>query len=88
MPVCAAQAHKLFQALKPKLLDSFPPVAQFVHDAFSSSSTPVTTTGRNGKVAWRKQPRPVVVISSTSWTPDEDFGVRRPVPPVLWQHFL
>lgn len=71
----ALQAHELFQAIKPKLLDSFPPAAQFVHDVFTSTSTPVTTVGRNGKVSWRNRPRPFVVISSTSWTPDEDFGV-------------
>jgi hypothetical protein len=70
------QAHELFQTIKPKLLDSYPPAAQFVHDAFTPTMTPVTTVGRQGKVEWRNRPRPVIVISSTSWTPDEDFGVR------------
>lgn len=69
------QAHELFQAIRSKLLDSFPPAAQFVHDAYTSTTTPVTTVGRNGKLAWRSRPRPFVVISSTSWTSDEDFGV-------------
>jgi hypothetical protein len=71
------QAHELFMALKPELLGRVrPPSPQFVCDAYADGCTPVTTVGRSGKIAWRQRPRPFVVISSTSWTPDEDFEAR------------
>jgi beta-1,4-mannosyltransferase len=40
----------------------------------SSSVTLVTSTAGEGHAALR-QGRPAIVVSSTSWTPDEDFGI-------------
>lgn len=40
----------------------------------SSSQTLLTQVGRNGEIQPRPD-RPAVVVSSTSWTPDEDFSI-------------
>ena len=78
MTTASVQAHELFMQLKEQLVEGNPPCAPFVRDAYAGDGTPVSTRPAGGKAAWRRRPRPFLIISSTSWTPDEDFGVRRP----------
>lgn len=57
-----------------ELLTRMPPLASIVGTPPSPGSTLLTRTGDGGRVSWRAD-RPAMLISSTSWTPDEDFGI-------------
>nr|XP_022317878.1 chitobiosyldiphosphodolichol beta-mannosyltransferase-like isoform X2 [Crassostrea virginica] len=61
-----ADAHQLFT----KLAQQY----EVFDNRDLSNSTVFTTESQNGKIEWLKN-RPALVISSTSWTEDEDFGI-------------
>ena len=78
-----SETHELFQRLLPSL--SHPTLADFLPPSSPPHSTPLTTvtppppdlgsfSGRDALPALRPD-RPALVVSSTSWTPDEDFGM-------------
>ena len=48
----------------------------FLEPYFRLNETPLTLANEGGsRTVWRQVPRPYLIVSSTSWTPDEDFGV-------------
>ena len=75
-PVTAAQAHTLLAGtLRADLLRQHHRGADFLASEFAGGRSPLTCTAPNGDASWRDDPRPALLVSSTSWTPDEDFGV-------------
>lgn len=66
--------HKLFTKLAPSIHDSS--FNDFASQPAGSGNSTLLTGLNLGQAqpAWRAD-RPAVVVSSTSWTPDEDFGV-------------
>lgn len=70
-PIDLAQKHELFL----KLANDYP---QFQSKDSSQSdvveATAITQKLTNGSVQYKPQ-RQAILVSSTSWTPDEDFGI-------------
>lgn len=70
-PIDLAQKHELFL----KLANDYP---QFQSKDISQSevleATAITQKLTNGSVQYKAQ-RQAILVSSTSWTPDEDFGI-------------
>ncbi|XP_017102331.2 chitobiosyldiphosphodolichol beta-mannosyltransferase [Drosophila bipectinata] len=70
-PIDLVQKHELFL----KLANDYP---QFQSKDSSQSdvleATSITQKLTNGTVQYKPQ-RPAILVSSTSWTPDEDFGI-------------
>ncbi|PWN20627.1 hypothetical protein BCV69DRAFT_249157, partial [Microstroma glucosiphilum] len=68
-----SETHTLWKGLAPRLtpdLEDFWPKESQV----TKSSTPFTQQDAAGKISLRAD-RPALVVSSTSWTADEDFGL-------------
>ncbi len=65
-PPSAATVHEL--------LTRMPPLATVPSTPPQLGGTLLTQQQEDGRVTWRKD-RPAMLISSTSWTPDEDFGI-------------
>ncbi|GAC93223.1 beta-1,4-mannosyltransferase [Pseudozyma hubeiensis SY62] len=59
---------KLLEEIRPRIGDDWLPEYDLVE------TTPFTKVGDGGEVQWRED-RPALVVSSTSWTADEDFGM-------------
>ncbi|PRW56830.1 chitobiosyldiphosphodolichol beta-mannosyltransferase-like isoform X1 [Chlorella sorokiniana] len=77
-PASLEQTHTLLLKLAPALSQPLHP-ADFVAELYASGElapgqTPCTVAERGGRVREREG-RPALVVSSTSWTPDEDFGL-------------
>lgn len=68
--------HSLFRRLQRSLVDDQPDGARLTAQVPLSleGSTLLTQPQRTGGVELRRD-RPAVIVSSTSWTPDEDFGI-------------
>ena len=75
-PASVTETRALMRRLAPALEASPARVPGDCCDAMGGgdplTTTTTTTTGRGAR--WREG-RPALVVSSTSWTPDEDFGV-------------
>lgn len=71
-PIPVIEKHELFK----KLAEEYPTFASMdTHtDPAVAESTVFTQKLQNGDVVLRPN-RPALLISSTSWTPDEDFGI-------------
>lgn len=72
------EKHVLLQKLQPVLASGLHPL-DFVAELYASGElasgdTPCTTCADGGR-AEERPGRPAMVVSSTSWTPDEDFGI-------------
>ncbi|KAL4443535.1 hypothetical protein ABPG75_011272 [Micractinium tetrahymenae] len=77
-PASLQEKHALLQKLQPALAGGLHP-QDFVAELYSSGAlgpgdTLCTTRAAGGRAAERPG-RPALVVSSTSWTPDEDFGI-------------
>lgn len=81
LPAVAAplqEKHALLQKLQPALASGLHP-HDFIAELYSSGElaprdTLCTTCAAGGRAEDRLG-RPALVVSSTSWTPDEDFGI-------------
>ena len=74
-PASVTETSALMRRLAPSLDASPAKVPGDCCDAISvGGGDPLTTTTGRGGARWREG-RPALVVSSTSWTPDEDFGV-------------
>lgn len=71
-PIPVIEKHELFK----KLAEEYPIFASIDSniDSAVAESTVFTQKLRNGDVVLKPN-RPALLISSTSWTPDEDFGI-------------
>ncbi|CAH9099126.1 unnamed protein product [Cuscuta epithymum] len=67
-PASLEEKHKLFCRINKSLREPYG-----CQDCLSYDITPFTT--QTGKDIYLKQNRPAVIVSSTSWTPDEDFEI-------------
>ena len=65
-PPSAAAVHALLRDMRPPL----PKVCKEV----GPDATPLTHLDEGGQAVWSPH-RPALLMSSTSWTPDEDFGI-------------
>lgn len=63
--------HELFSRLLPELEPSLPPPHLDTNDPTHTAFTEISSGG----VAALKHDRPALIISSTSWTADEDFSL-------------
>jgi beta-1,4-mannosyltransferase len=75
-PGSLEQKHELFSRLQRSILASSLGTClnQYQTDNGNSSKETLISSKQGGRVGERN-PRPFLLISSTSWTPDEDFGV-------------
>ena len=74
-PASVTETSALMRRLAPSLDASPAKVPGDCCDAILvGGGDPLTTTTGRGGARWREG-RPALVVSSTSWTPDEDFGV-------------
>ena len=69
-PITVEEAHNLFVRLGIK----YPVFRENVLTAGKNNSTAFTNINEDGIYSWNHE-RPAILISSTSWTEDEDFGI-------------
>lgn len=70
-PISVSKKHDLFKKLAAEY-STF--ASNNTNDSLTIESTVFTQKLRNGDVILKPN-RPALLISSTSWTPDEDFGI-------------
>ena len=68
-PISTEEAHKLFVKLSVKY-----PEFSYNDSPKNSEQSAFTYVDKDGRYSWNKR-RPALLISSTSWTEDEDFGI-------------
>ena len=69
-PITTEESHNLFLKLGEKYPEFLPKHQNIKND----SNTAFTSVDSKKQYIWNKQ-RPAILISSTSWTEDEDFGI-------------
>ena len=74
-PASVTETRALMRRLAPALDASPARVPGDCCDAMGGGDPLTTTTTTTGRGARWREGRPALVVSSTSWTPDEDFGV-------------
>lgn len=78
MSALLQEKHALLQKLQPALASGLHPqdfVAELYASGLLAAGDTLCTTRTAGGRAERRPGRPALVVSSTSWTPDEDFGI-------------
>lgn len=73
-PIELAQKHDLFMKLSKDYEQFMPECYADLKQSGMLESTALTQKLSNGTVLYKPQ-RQAVLVSSTSWTPDEDFGI-------------
>lgn len=73
-PVELAKKHDLFMKLSKDYPQLMPKCYAALKESGVIESTALTQKMSNGSVNYKEQ-RMAILISSTSWTPDEDFGI-------------
>ena len=77
-PLNAHEQHKIISKLNTELLKACPETWMSEFDKSDTKKTLLTEefVNKEGAVCFRHRPgRPALITSSTSWTPDEDFGL-------------
>ncbi|XP_011185529.1 chitobiosyldiphosphodolichol beta-mannosyltransferase [Zeugodacus cucurbitae] len=73
-PIELAQKHELFMKLSKEYPQFLPKCYADLKESGVIETTALTQKLINGNVSYKPQ-RVAIVVSSTSWTPDEDFGI-------------
>ncbi|XP_064546649.1 chitobiosyldiphosphodolichol beta-mannosyltransferase [Drosophila montana] len=73
-PIELAQKHELFMKLSKDYAQFMPQCYADLKQSGVLESTSLTQKLANGTVLYKPQ-RQAILVSSTSWTPDEDFGI-------------
>ncbi|XP_075144966.1 ALG1, chitobiosyldiphosphodolichol beta-mannosyltransferase [Haematobia irritans] len=73
-PIDLSKKHELFMKLSKDFPHFLPPCYDDLKESGVVESTALTQKLSNGSVIYKPQ-RMAILVSSTSWTPDEDFGI-------------
>ncbi|ALC46507.1 CG18012 [Drosophila busckii] len=73
-PIELAQKHELYMKLSKDYPQFMPQCYADLKQSGMLETTALTQKLANGTVLYKPQ-RPAILVSSTSWTPDEDFGI-------------